>query len=288
MLATRAADASCALVYVNQVGGQDELVFDGASLVFDRRRRARRPGAAVRGGRRSWSTSTSGPCSASGCSTRGAASTTPPLPEVDLTDRSVADEDAPSPRPLHPRSTRSPRCTRRLSSARATTCARTASPTSCSGCPVASTRRSWPASPWTPWAPSTCTAWRCRRGTRARGPGPTPRELRRGLGIELPHDRHRARLRGVARACWRRRSTGGRPTSPRRTCRAGSAAMLLMAPVEQVRAGWCSPRGNKSEMAVGYSTLYGDTGRWLRRDQGRVQDAGLRALRGTQPEGRTG
>ena len=29
MLATRAADASCALVYVNTVGGQDELVFDG-------------------------------------------------------------------------------------------------------------------------------------------------------------------------------------------------------------------------------------------------------------------
>ncbi len=35
MLATRAADASCALVYVNQVCGQDELVFDGASVVFD-------------------------------------------------------------------------------------------------------------------------------------------------------------------------------------------------------------------------------------------------------------
>ena len=35
MLATRAADASCVLVYVNQVGGQDELVFDGASLIFD-------------------------------------------------------------------------------------------------------------------------------------------------------------------------------------------------------------------------------------------------------------
>jgi NAD+ synthase (glutamine-hydrolysing) len=35
MLATRAADASCALVYVNCVGGQDELVFDGASLVYD-------------------------------------------------------------------------------------------------------------------------------------------------------------------------------------------------------------------------------------------------------------
>jgi NAD+ synthase (glutamine-hydrolysing) len=35
MLATRAADASCVLAYVNAVGGQDELVFDGASMVFD-------------------------------------------------------------------------------------------------------------------------------------------------------------------------------------------------------------------------------------------------------------
>jgi NAD+ synthase (glutamine-hydrolysing) len=35
MLATRATDAHCAVVYVNQVGGQDELVFDGGSLVFD-------------------------------------------------------------------------------------------------------------------------------------------------------------------------------------------------------------------------------------------------------------
>ena len=34
LLQTRAADASCALVYVNQVGGQDELVFDGGSMVF--------------------------------------------------------------------------------------------------------------------------------------------------------------------------------------------------------------------------------------------------------------
>jgi NAD+ synthase (glutamine-hydrolysing) len=35
MLATRASDASCTLVYVNTVGGQDELVFDGASVVVD-------------------------------------------------------------------------------------------------------------------------------------------------------------------------------------------------------------------------------------------------------------
>ncbi len=37
MLATRAADASVPVVYVNLVGGQDELVFDGASIVFDER-----------------------------------------------------------------------------------------------------------------------------------------------------------------------------------------------------------------------------------------------------------
>jgi NAD+ synthase (glutamine-hydrolysing) len=35
MLATRATDASTPIAYVNLVGGQDELVFDGASLVFD-------------------------------------------------------------------------------------------------------------------------------------------------------------------------------------------------------------------------------------------------------------
>jgi NAD+ synthase (glutamine-hydrolysing) len=34
MLETRAADASCGIVYVNQVGGQDELVFDGRSMII--------------------------------------------------------------------------------------------------------------------------------------------------------------------------------------------------------------------------------------------------------------
>jgi NAD+ synthase (glutamine-hydrolysing) len=35
MLSTRATDASTPIAYVNLVGGQDELVFDGGSLVFD-------------------------------------------------------------------------------------------------------------------------------------------------------------------------------------------------------------------------------------------------------------
>ena len=33
MLGTRASDNTCAIVYLNAVGGQDELVFDGHSLV---------------------------------------------------------------------------------------------------------------------------------------------------------------------------------------------------------------------------------------------------------------
>ena len=35
MVATRAEDAHCHIVYVNQVGGQDELIFDGGSFVVD-------------------------------------------------------------------------------------------------------------------------------------------------------------------------------------------------------------------------------------------------------------
>jgi NAD+ synthase (glutamine-hydrolysing) len=37
MVATRAEDAHCHIAYVNQVGGQDELIFDGASFVVDDR-----------------------------------------------------------------------------------------------------------------------------------------------------------------------------------------------------------------------------------------------------------
>ena len=35
LVSTRAADSHCAVVYVNQVGGQDELVFDGGSFAVD-------------------------------------------------------------------------------------------------------------------------------------------------------------------------------------------------------------------------------------------------------------
>ena len=71
MLATRAADASVPVLYVNLVGGQDELVFDGASMMFDETgASSRAPGSSTK---TCWSsTSTCARRSGAGCSTRAA------------------------------------------------------------------------------------------------------------------------------------------------------------------------------------------------------------------------
>ena len=173
MLATRAADTHSALVYVNQVGGQDELVFDGCSLAFDAEgnllARGKQfvedllivdvPIAAIYRqrlldprGRTSQRVAADGARVAPNRWSRPSASTT----------RSPTC------------SSRSTSCTTRSSSAPATTAPRTASPTSSSACPAASTRRSSPSSPPTPSAPTTSTACRCRRATRPTTPSPTP------------------------------------------------------------------------------------------------------------------
>ena len=86
MLATRAADASVPIVYANLVGGQDELVFDGASLVFDEHGHARRAGASSSPRTCSSSTSTCAPAFRKRLlDPRGRASA-PPLPEVAVTE----------------------------------------------------------------------------------------------------------------------------------------------------------------------------------------------------------
>ena len=48
MISTRAADSTVAVVYVNQVGGQDELVFDGNSMVVDAEGRLVARGASMK------------------------------------------------------------------------------------------------------------------------------------------------------------------------------------------------------------------------------------------------
>ena len=92
MLATRAADAHSALVYVNQVGGQDELVFDGCSLAFDAEGNAARPGPAVPSRTCSSSTSRCPPCTASACSTPGAGSRRCRCRTIVVTEAPVAHE----------------------------------------------------------------------------------------------------------------------------------------------------------------------------------------------------
>ena len=216
MLATRAADAHCALVYVNQVGGQDELVFDGGSLVFDAEGTLlargpqfvedlmivdvpiapRLPQAAARP---SWPAHR-GRAAAVARDRRAASAARRPPPAATIAPHARA---------------RRPSCTRRSCSAPATTCARTASPTSSSGCRAASTRRSSRASPSTRSAPTTCTACRCRRATRATARSPTPPMLAENLGHRLPHDRRSSRRSAPTSTCSRR-SFAGTPARPHR------------------------------------------------------------------------
>ena len=130
MLATRAADASIPVVYANLVGGQDELVFDGGSLVIDAQgelvARAKQftedllvVDLDVRAAFRKRL-----------LDPRGRARSTP-LPEVLVSEARLGV----APRSPHASSRCSHPCARSTKpscSARATTCARTGSPTSTS------------------------------------------------------------------------------------------------------------------------------------------------------------
>jgi NAD+ synthase (glutamine-hydrolysing) len=128
MVATRAQDAHTAIVYVNQVGGQDELVFDGGSFVVDADGTllARSPqfvedllvvDVPVRR------------CTATACSTRAASAPTPRSRSCTSAARAAGPTRHRSSRRSPSRSTPTPSCTRRSCSAPATTAARTASPT---------------------------------------------------------------------------------------------------------------------------------------------------------------
>ena len=142
MLATRAADASAAIVWTNQIGGQDELVFDGASVIIDptgtvvARSPQFREDVLVHDLelRPQWRKRQLDP--------RGRPR--PPIRPVIRSDRpGRARRPQPETGGGGARCSRTrPRSTPPSSRAPATTSARTASPTSSSASPVASTRRS--------------------------------------------------------------------------------------------------------------------------------------------------
>ena len=124
---------SCAWPSSTLVGGQDELVFDGVSLIVRPERRAARARAAP--SRRTWwsPTSTSTPSSARGCTTRGGArrscGATERPSRRDRRSRRCRTPAAPAAaaRTRCRCSSRSRRSTARSCWARATTCARTGS-----------------------------------------------------------------------------------------------------------------------------------------------------------------
>ena len=191
MLATRAADASCTLVYVNLVGGQDELVFDGGSMVFDPDGDPRGRRAAVRGGWLVVDLDVRPVFRKRLLDPAGPRRRRRPLPCVTVTERrrgrrrasrsTASAAPRPSQRlepsrgglrgagPRHPRLRREERLRRGASSAS----------------PAASTRRSSPRSPPTPSGRSGSTAWRCRRGTPSHGSVDDAAALAGNLGIEL-------------------------------------------------------------------------------------------------------
>ena len=257
MLATRAADASCALVYVNQVGRSGRAGLRRRLAGGRRRRRARRPRRAVRA-KPCWSsTSTCARCSASACSIRVAGSA--PSPSA----RSSSREQPRRGRPHrgaddHPRArpvaevyealvlgtrdyTRKNGFTRR--GARAVR--------------GASTRRSSPASPPTPSGREHVHSVAMPSRYSSEGSRTDAEALAEHLGID-----HRLIAIEEAFAAFLdllAPSFAGRtPDLTEENLQSRIRGMLLMALSNKF--GWLVlTTGNKSEMAVGYSTLYGDS-----------------------------
>ena len=261
----RAAEAHAPVVYCNQVGGQDELVFDGDSLVVSAGRRAARPRPAVRrapADRR--------PDARPGAVAERRDGRIGPM----TVTRHLLSGGAGGAFEARPARSRSRSRTARRSGARwswgcATSSTRTACPRSCWVSPAASTPPWSPPSPSTPWAPTACTASGCRRSTPASTPSTTPRTwpsapacTTRVVPIAPMVDAYHGsvELSGVAAENLQARVRG----------------TLLMGLSNQ-HGHLLLTTGNKSEVAVGYSTLYGDSGRRVRADQGRAQDAGLGA-----------
>ena len=163
MVAQRARDNLVAVAFCAQVGGQDELVFDGHSFVVDHNGTvvARAPqfeerAAGVRRRRRR-------PSARRACATRASAPPRAPTRRAgrrrwaSFSDRRRRGATPPAGGAVARAAAARPRSTPRSCSAPATTSRRTASGTSCSACRAASTPRSWPASRSTPSAPERVT-----------------------------------------------------------------------------------------------------------------------------------
>ena len=263
MIRVRARDNSCFVALCNAVGGQDELVFDGASRRPRRRGRADRARAELRGGaagRRPRPGLDGRPPAARRAPPRARARArrrrrTTELVSFAAPRRAQTVHAAPAAGAAARAS--SSRCASRSSSGCATTSARTASTMCVLGVSGG--------------IDSALTAALCGRGARPRArprrldavalllgrrPAPTPQRLAGALGIDLPRDPDRADRRGLQPRRSRRRSRAA--SRPDRGEPAGAGPRHAAdGALEQVRLALIAT-GNKSELSVGYSTLYGD------------------------------
>ena len=240
MLGSMARKHGVPLVYVNQFGGNDDLVFDGRSCAFDA------AGAPDRARPRR-----STPTSSSAISTRAA-----PI--------------APAGR----RRRRNRKSGARWCSARATTRASAASRASCSACRAASTRRSPPRSPPRRSAPANVLGVLMPSPYSSRGSVDDARALAANLGIEtltLPIEPAMQRD-GRARCATRSPATARDVTEE--NIQARIRGNLLMA-LSNKRGALLLTTGNKSELV---GRLLHALRRHVRRPRGhrrRAEDDGL-------------
>ena len=216
------------LVYLNQVGGQDELVFDGASFVLNADPRLAVQMPAFRGGDgdHEWRREAGGWRCEHG---RDAA-----VEEGDEADYAAC-----------------------VLGPAATTSTRTASPASCWACPAASTPRSAPPWRWMRWAPQRVRCVMLPFRFTSQDSLDDAAACAKALGVRYDIAADRAGRRRASRPASRRCSRAARATSPRRTSRARARGTILMA-ISNKFGPMVVTTGNKSEMSVGYATLYGD------------------------------
>jgi NAD+ synthase (glutamine-hydrolysing) len=221
MLASVARHWQRPLLFVNQVGGQDDLVFDGSSLAID----------------------------ATGEIYARAAEHAPdllivdPIPAAGRCGRSLPRTRA--------------RRSMRWCSAPATMLVAAVSRAHSSGFRAASIRRSWRASPAGRSARKTCSAWPCRRAIHRITRGATPPTWLATWASSFARSPSSPCLPPISMQLAPA-FAGREPDVTEENLQARVRGGLLMALSNKFGKLLLST-GNKSEIATGYCTLYGDT-----------------------------
>ena len=226
----RVTETGLPLIYVNQVGGQDELVFDGGSFALDADRRlvAQAPSFV-----------------------EGAAAH--PL--------AARRGRAPGPRSRRDASRRPCRTWRRSTApwswACTTTSTRTAFPAWCSACRAASTPRSRPPSRSMRSAPERVHAVMMPSRYTSRDSLDDAAGCRRGARHPPRRGADRAGGRCLPPRCSAPLFANRAPDTTEENIQSRIRGVILMA-ISNKLGPMVLTTGNKSEMSVGYATLYGD------------------------------